>query len=723
MPLQRFSRLPLTPLLLPLMVCFYCSLALAEHHPSIEEVEVYGQRTDASAAQLGNAEDLLKAPGLNFSAAGGVSGLPVLNGMMSDRIKVLIDGADITAACGNSMNPPLSYVSASQIAAYQVVAGISPVSLGDDNIAGVIRVDTIAPKFGQADAFAWSAGYLSAGYRSNGDGRAAGLGAVLASSSVSVSYRGALEQSNSHQDGAGNTQLDTLYKAQNHSLVTAVKDDTQQLAIKLNYQSIPYQGFPNQYMDMTDNTSYGLLTRYQRTLEAGELKAHINWQKVSHAMGFFSREKTGQMPMDTSSEDLSYQLSWSHNLSDHTTLKLAQEYYDFRIDDWWPAVEGSMMMGPNDYININDGSRKRLSAYAELESHVNQNLWFSLGARATQVQTNSAAVQDYSNDTGDVDGMDTGMGMDMGDMDNMMDMSHNNLDAAAAFNAQPRKKHDTLIDATAQMTYQLSNSEQLQLGLARKNRAPNLYERYTWGVSDMSATMIGWFGDGNGYIGDTNLKPETANTISASYNKALADNRWVFSGNLWYSKLNNYIDANPVRPSDRPNAAGQPRNILQFTNIDATLYGAQLELTGKLHNSSQWGEWQLNASASNTRGSRDDSRQPLYQIMPWQSSVALQQTMGQVESSLTWQWVDDKTRLDANRLENPTQSYHLVSFDTQISWNKLTLGLEVSNVFNQHYQQPLGGVNIAQFKNDASRGFEQMYGKGRSVNLYTRIGF
>ena len=28
--------------------------------------------------------------------------------------------------------------------------------------------------------------------------------------------------------------------------------------------------------------------------------------------------------------------------------------------------------------------------------------------------------------------------------------------------------------------------------------------------------MIGWFGDGNGYVGNLNLKPETAHTISVT---------------------------------------------------------------------------------------------------------------------------------------------------------------------------------------------------------------
>ena len=57
-------------------------------------------------------------------------------------------------------------------------------------------------------------------------------------------------------------------------------------------------------------------------------------------------------------------------------------------------------------------------------------------------------------------------------------------------------RSDTLVDASLLLRYQYSDNDELQLGLARKNRAPNLYERYSWGVSTMAASMIGWFGDG-----------------------------------------------------------------------------------------------------------------------------------------------------------------------------------------------------------------------------------
>ncbi|QNM95312.1 TonB-dependent receptor plug domain-containing protein [Chitinimonas koreensis] len=84
------------------------------------------------AAALGTsdtARSLADQPGYSVNAAGGVSALPALRGLADDRIKILLDGAESTAACGNHMNAPLSYVSPGQVGSVRVIPGLSPVSL------------------------------------------------------------------------------------------------------------------------------------------------------------------------------------------------------------------------------------------------------------------------------------------------------------------------------------------------------------------------------------------------------------------------------------------------------------------------------------------------------------------------------------------------------------------------------------------------------------------
>ena len=707
------SRYALSPLAL-CIASLVSPYVLADD--SIEVIEVQGQNVN-SHANLGSAEQLLTELGVDFSAAGGVSSLPILNGMMGDRVKVLVDGADVTAACGNQMNPPLSYISANQVSSYQVVAGISPVSAGGDNIAGVIQVNTIAPQYSENDTLSWHSGYLSAQYRSTNNAQAVGVGARLASETFSLNYQGSFEDADSYEDGNGDLVLDTLYRVQNHALTAALRDEKQQLVVKLTHQKIPFQGFPNQYMDMTDNTSYGLITQYKRTIDSGEFQAQVNYNDVKHEMGFFTDEKTGMMPMNTDAQDLSYQLNWRLNLDADTTLLLGQEYYGYRIDDWWPAIEGSMMMGPNDYVNINNGERDRYTGFVELQKQLNNKWWFSAGTRIEYVQANAGEVQPYS-DMGD--GMNGMSGM--GSMP-AMNMAAPNKDAAKEFNAMDRARSDTLVDASLLLRYQITNEDELQFGLARKNRAANLYERYSWGVSTMSTSMIGWFGDGNGYIGNPDLAAETAHTISTSYTKSAKGGQWQITANAWYTQVNDYIDVTVVGSTNRTDMALTERNTLQFTNLDATLYGAKLEGIIRVVDSETAGIWDLTAALTRTHGERDDSDEPLYQIMPLHSKVALEQQLGKWQNSLSWQWVDRKTRVDPRRLENQTDSYSLVNLATKATWDKLTVRLAITNLLDEYYQQPLGGVSIAQFNVEQSQGFSQLAGQGRSLNAGISYAF
>ncbi|MEM5509449.1 TonB-dependent receptor [Pseudoalteromonas sp. AS71] len=697
--------------------------AFADDTP-LEVIEVHGHAQNKHLA-LGSSESLLSDLGVDFSAAGGVSNLPVLNGLMGDRVKVLIDGADVTAACANHMNPPLSYISANQITSYNVVAGVSPVSAGGDNIAGVISVNSISPQYSDSNELGWHSGYVSAKYSSVDNGRKLGVGARLASDTFSLNYQGSFSDADSYEDGNGDVVLDTLYRAQNHSLTAAIRDDKQQLVIKLTHQKIPYQGFANQYMDMTDNTSYGAIAQYKRSFDNSELEGQVNWHSVKHEMGFFSQEKPGMMQMKTDAQDISTQLKWRIALDKNSSILLGQEYFNYSIDDWWPGIEGSTMMGPDDYVNINNGKRERIAAFAEFESQINTKLWLNVGVRIESINTQVGEVQSYNDGMSmtDMDDMsDMGSMESMGSM-TMSDTSTDNTIAAQNFNAGDRDKTDTIVDANVLINYQITNYDELQFGLARKNRAPNLYERYSWGVSTMATTMIGWYGDGNGYIGNPDLDVETAYTISATYIKSAKDDRWRLSTNVWYTDVNDYIDADIVRSFNSYGLDNTARNILQFTNVDAILYGAKIDLTANIYESKQLGNWQLHANVTNTRGKRDDTNQPLYQIKPLQTQLGISQQIGRFENALSWQWVDTKSRVDNNRFENQTDSYSLVNLSSKATWDALTLSAEVSNVFDEYYQLPLGGVSIAALKQDSSNGFEQLAGQGRSFNLSVSYAF
>ena len=313
--------------------------------------------------------------------------------------------------------------------------------------------------------------------------------------------------------------------------------------------------------------------------------------------------------------------------------------------------------------------------------------------------------------------MGMGMGMGMGGMMNV------NIEAAKEFNANDRKKSDTLVDISILARYKLSSSESFELGIARKNRAPNLYERYSWGMSTMATTMIGWFGDGNGYVGDPNLTAETAHTFSVSYNKGVEDKDLQWGINFWYTKVSDYIDAQTINSFNNGTTDISQRNILQFTNIDASLYGAKLKASYHITDSTSLGKIALAFKLNSTRGQQDNTSRSLYQIKPLQTELALQQQLGNWQNSIVWQWLDEKERVDYQRLENKTNSYHLVNLNSQTSVGNFDVTLSITNLLDKYYQMPLGGVSVAQYKQNANLGYQQLAGEGRSFNFGVNYKF
>ena len=107
---------------------------------TMPEVHVVGQALPQPLAGSDSSQLLSNVAGYNVAAGGGVSGLPVMNGFADDRLKIRIDGMELSSACANHMNAPLSYIAPKQVGKIRMLAGLTPVSMGGDSIGGSIEV-------------------------------------------------------------------------------------------------------------------------------------------------------------------------------------------------------------------------------------------------------------------------------------------------------------------------------------------------------------------------------------------------------------------------------------------------------------------------------------------------------------------------------------------------------------------------------------------------------
>jgi iron complex outermembrane receptor protein len=645
-----------------------------------------------NSAQSHNSADMLaNVPGVSLHGNGELASIPFLHGLGDERAKIVVDGATVSSACPNHMNPTLSYVAPAQAAQVTVLAGITPVSLGGDSLGGTISVESPAPAFAEKGSGLRQEGTISGYYRSNGSNWGGSLNEGIASEHVSLGYVGSFTTTDDYTDGGGHKVTSTYAQSTDHAVTLAAQSGRNLFLATGSYHHIPFEGFVNTYMDMTHNSAASLNLRYRRTLAAGLLDAHFYWQNTQHTMNFLGDKVAidgagSTMPMNTHGRDLGYLVRYESALSARHTFRAGNELHHFRLDDWWPPVAGmAPMMGPNTFININNGRRTRLGTYAELFSHWNPRWSTLVGLRNDTVWTDAGNVQGYS----------------------MMYATD-----AAAFNAENHAKTDANFDVTALARYDANAHAAVEFGYARKNRSPNLYERYTWSTGMMAASMIGWFGDGNMYYGNVALKPETGNVVSGTLLlHGQAPKPWQVRLTPHLNSIQNYIDVDIASMG----MMGMGLPLLRFANHDARISGGDLSGFATLWKSDAAGTGKLSANGAWLHGTRKDSSTPLYQMMPLNLRLAFDEEIKGLNAGIGSEMVDSKSRLDPNRMELRTPGYALFNLHAAYKSKFVQGGFRVDNLFNRLYEMPLGGNNIDIY--NATGNMTPVTGRGRSASI------
>ena len=748
---MTFSHRSRAPALRPLCALIMAlPLAAMAQDSTLQAVTVKAEKTtptvgsssvDADSLQAGRSASsdssslLRNLPGFSVQGAGGVSGLPSLHGMTDDRLRIQIDGMDLVSACGNHMNPPLSYIDPTRVGSVRVFAGAVPVSVGGDSIGATIQVEAAAPEFaapGQGTLLKGEAGTF---YRSNGKGVGANLSATYATEQMSLRYDGAMAQSDNYKSAkdfkaagpaasdkpnqwlAGNEVGSTSYKTRNHALGFALRGNADGNAhlveLKLGLQDIPYQNYPNQRMDMTRNDSHQINLRYQGQYAWGQLQARAYHEKTRHAMNFGEDKQfwygpkgdVPGMPMDTEGKTTGVSVKADLILSARDTLRVGAEMQKYSLDDWWLPSGGGM--APNTFNNINNGQRDRFDAFAEWEARWSPQWLSQIGLRSANVRSNSATVQGY-NASYDAD--------------------------ANAFNARDRRRTDHNWDLAALARFTPNANATYEFGIAHKMRSPNLYERYTWSTGGMAMRMINLTGDGNGYVGNPDLKPEQATTLSATadWHDATGE-KWGVRVTPYTTHVRNYVDALRCGPATGMSActaanltATDAFVYLRFANQSVRLYGIDMTGFAELGRSPRWGQFVLSGGINYVRGKNTDTGDNLINMMPLNARLALTHRQGGWSGTAEWVGVAGKDKVSRERNEMTTAGYGLMNLRASYAWKQVRLHFGIDNLFDRYYELPLGGAYMGQGQTMSGTGVPwgvRVPGRGRSFNVGLTASF
>ena len=193
---------------------------------------------------------------------------------------------------------------------------------------------------------------------------------------------------------------------------------------KLGFQDLPFQNYPNQRMDMTENQQWRLNLRHLGNTTGVRWKpvfitrrSITRWTSVMTSVSGMARFRTpgrttrsagparrsaeprnscaAGMPMDTESRNTGLTLKADIALGLADLLRVGGEYQHYRLDDWWPPSGGGMW--PYDFININDGKRDRAALFGEWEATHSPQWMTLIGVRYEHVTTDAGKVHGCHN--------------------------------------------------------------------------------------------------------------------------------------------------------------------------------------------------------------------------------------------------------------------------------------------------------------------------------------
>jgi iron complex outermembrane receptor protein len=638
-----------------------------QRHHGLEGMKGYAQG-HTSAPDL--ADWLTSVPGANINSNGPITGIAQYRGLYGDRVAASLDGHPVIGAGPNAMDTPLSYSTPLIVDSMTVYRGIAPVSAGINTLGGAVEV-----KMRKAEAMNNQAtelsGDMQAGYRSNNSAKTLSAVTNIAAGDVAVLLYGNSQTGDSMESGDGVEISPTDFdKVQLGGDIRYSKGD-HEVGLSYHYTDTNDSGTPALPMDIEYIESHRITLDGAFNLSGWQGEWQLGYIDADHGMTNFQMRQNNDPTKYRRNNATAETSDFKVNLTKGFDFgELA-----FGIDGYF-ASHDSVITNPNNMmfnvINFNSVEDNRYGIYSQWQNQFYQTK-LQLGVRLKRAEANANEVSSSMAVMRDIAG-------------NMMGTLAGGLQDN--FNNAARKVSDNNVDIALNSQTRLSDKLSLSLGLGLKNRAPSYQERYLW--TPMEAT--GGLADGHTYIGDINLKSETAYQVDLGL--TYQDDKVMLAPHIFYQAIDDYIQGTPMGMADMSakmmaNMMAGDTNPLKFSNVDAKLYG--FDLNGYYHISEQI---ELSTIISYVQGERRDIDDNLYRIAPLNCQINIRYSSDDwmVKTSLVMAAKQDD--VSSTNGEQKTSGYGVVNIDAQYFVNNdLALRVGIDNILDKNYQNHLGGYN------------------------------
>tara|TARA_R110000787_G_scaffold72158_2_gene161000 strand:+ start:11601 stop:13679 length:2079 start_codon:yes stop_codon:yes gene_type:complete len=663
----------------------------------IEEIIVLGEealptfpKPDPIVVSQTDSASLLKSvPGANINRNGPITGIAQYRGLFGDRVAVSMDNDAVLSGGPNAMDAPLSYAPPLLLKSLEVTPGIAPVSASQEAIGGHIVATLDRGEFAGTEDTQTS-GTISSRYGTVDDGVNHGLKAVIANDQHKLAALASYDEGNDGESGNGDKLADTGYRRERYDLSYAWQNATSNITLSGGKLDTNDTGTPALPMDIvyihTDIANLSAATDYKGMT----FRTRMGYSDVDHLMdNFFLRSNVNPM-MYRQNNATGRQFSWGGSVE----VPFGEDTLTVGIDGT-KVVHDALITNPNMAMfavqNFSDAERDIYGLFAEWK-HIIQQWQIETGLRYNRVNMNSDEVS----------------------ASGMMPMMQNLADGlAGSFNNGERDQSFDNIDIVVKASRPLTDTTSLNIGLARKTRAPSYQELYLW----LPLEATGGLADGRSYIGNLDLDSELNYEINTGLDWQ-AGNVYA-SGQVFFRKVDDFIQGTPSNNMSANMLAtmmsGQAP--LQFNNIDAELYGFDGRY-GLILNDN----WRLDGVLSYVRGEDKDNGDNLYRIAPLNHSLAVSWQKAALSARVESVLYAKQSKTSNYNDEQDSAGYGLLNAQGQYRISKqFKISAGINNLLDKHYVDHLSGYN-RNSDSDIAIG-DRLPGQGRNFFIAMNISW
>ncbi len=629
-----------------------------------------------------------RTPGGARIANGELSGQMQYRGLFGERLNLRVDGQSFASGGPNLMDPVYHYAPAPLVSSVIIDRGVSPVSKGPGLGGGA---DAIFKRVDYTNGSIAELGYdVMFGARSVNDSVSTGGVVGAATDRWRFNLLGAFETGGDTTFGDG-VIGGTAFERAVYGLSAGVKTQAGEFTLDLRRQNTDPSGNPPFPMDIQYfNTDFARVG-YENDFGNVRLSVNINYSDVAHLMDNFSLR-----PAPTAMRQRA-------TFADATTLggdiSMSFDSFGGRLSlglDGQESEHDVVITNPNN-VNFSvtpfpEITMSRFGGFGQWDGAA-YGLNMQLGARIDRHEYSAGEAE-------------LGSALPMGPRG-----------LAGAFNAAERSGDDTTLDGVMRLWTPAKAGLSWRASFAHKQQLPGYIQRYGW----LPINASGGLADGNIYVGDLNLKKETALIAEAGFD--YASRRAYIRPTAYIREIDNFIQGvafddtigvinSPVEMIASMNGDATP---LRWDNVDARLIGGDLDAGYDFE-----GPLRIDGVANYVRGTRRDIDDNLYRIAPPNVTVGLTYEADNWSATVEGRAVSKQTKLSVTNSEEETSGYSLLSVygDWKIKDNA-TISAGVENLFDEVYQDHLSGYNRNGF-GDVPVG-ERIPGAGRGV--FIRLSF